>query len=224
MRSKLMSLRLVGVWCAIIVLVVFAIAWLFGDLPKIDRSAIETWVASAGPWGPVLIVALMTVSIVASPIPSAPVALVSGAAFGHVSGAIYVALGSELGAIIAFAIARYLGRDYVQRWLGEKPRYGLLGSQNLLMLIVFGSRLLPFISFDAMSYAAGLSQLHLWRFVVATFAGILPASFLLAHFGAEALSGTFGRAEWMVLGLGLMTATPLILGALWRNRDTTKQL
>ena len=222
MRSRTDRLRNVGFGILIIGAIAAIGSWVLGYMPEISRETIESWIAAAGPWGPLLIIVLMMVAVVASPIPSAPVALVSGAAFGHVAGAIYVAIGSELGALMAFLIARYFARDQVESWLGEKANYGLLGSQNWLMLTVFGSRLLPFISFDAMSYAAGLSRLHLWRFLVATLAGILPASFVLAHFGAEAMSGEFGRAEWVVLGLGLMTATPLIIGALWHRTGRAK--
>lgn len=224
MHSKGLRMRRIGIWVVALFVGAVAGAWILGYTPKIDRETIEAWIVAAGPWGPILIVALMMASIVASPIPSAPIAMVSGAAYGHVMGAVYVAAGSELGALTAFVIARYLGRDYIERWLGERSSYGLLGSQNLLMLTVFGSRLLPFISFDAMSYAAGLSRLYMWRFLVATLAGILPASFVLAHFGAEAMSGEFGMAEWLVLGLGLMTATPLVLAALWRRSERAKPL
>ena len=222
MLSKTKILRRVGFWLLALVAVISVAAWALGYMPQIDRETIEGWITAAGPWGPVLIVILMMVAVVASPIPSAPIALVSGAAYGHFAGAIYIAIGSELGALTAFVIARYLGRDQVERWLGDKANYGLLGSQNLLTLTVFGSRLLPFISFDAMSYAAGLSRLHLWRFLLATLAGILPASFLLAHFGAEAMSGDFGTAEWIAVGLGLMTAAPLIIGALWHRNGRAK--
>lgn len=210
-------MRRLGLGLGVVFVALFTGAWALGYIPALNRETIEIWIERAGPWGPVLIVFLMTVSIVASPIPSAPVALVSGAAYGHLAGTIYVAIGSEMGALSAFIIARYLGRDYVERWLGDKATYGLLGSQNLLTLTVFGSRLLPFISFDAMSYAAGLSRLHLWRFLVATLAGILPASFLLAHFGAQAMSGSFGVGEWIALGLGLLVAAPMILAVIWRS-------
>ena len=87
---------------------------------------------------------------------------------------------------------------------------------------MFLSRLLPFVSFDAMSYAAGLSRLHFWRFTLATMAGILPASFVLAHFGSAAMDGTFGSAEWIALGLGLMTGFPLLLVALQRGAAASK--
>jgi uncharacterized membrane protein YdjX (TVP38/TMEM64 family) len=222
MVSKTKILRRVGFWLLALVVVISVAAWALGYMPQIERETIEGWIAAAGPWGPALIVILMMLAVVASPIPSAPIALVSGAAYGHFAGAIYVAIGSELGALTAFVIARYLGRDQVERWLGDKATYGMLGSQNLLTLTVFGSRLLPFISFDALSYAAGLSRLHLWRFLLATLAGILPASFLLAHFGAEAMSGDFGTAEWIAVGLGLMTAAPLIIGALWHRNGRAK--
>lgn len=66
------------------------------------------------------------------------------------------------------------------------------------MATVFGSRLMPLVSFDMISYAAGLSRLHIERFALTTLAGIVPESFLLAQFGTEAVSGGLGRATWAV--------------------------
>ena len=196
------------------------VAWLSGAadplLDRIDVEAVDGLIVRAGPAGPLLIVALMTLAVVASPIPSAPIALAAGAAYGHYFGAAYVAVGAELGAMAAFLIARHLGRDAVVRLLGGRADRGLLGSQNALTLTVFASRLMPFVSFDAISYAAGLSRLHLWRFLLSTLAGIAPASFVLAHFGSEAVRGDPGRAGWVALALGLLTAAPLLLVALRR--------
>ena len=179
--------------------------------PDLSRENIAAMVDRAGLWGPALIVGLMVVAVVASPIPSAPIALVAGAAYGHVQGAILVLLGAEAGALIAFALARLLGREAVQRLLGERINVGLLGSQNVLMLSVFASRLMPFISFDIVSYGAGLSPLTFWRFAVATLAGIVPASFVLAHLGGQVAEDPFGAATILVLGLGLVTGAPLLL-------------
>ena len=47
----------------------------------LEPERLETLVARAGLWGPVLIVTLMTIAVVASPIPSAPIALAAGAAY-----------------------------------------------------------------------------------------------------------------------------------------------
>ena len=148
-----------------------------------------------------------------SPIPSAPIALAAGAAYGHLWGAVYVAAGSLSGALIAFGIARFLGREFVEAKLKNSSAAGYLDryfkSQNALTATVFATRLMPFLSFDVISYAAGLTPLATWRFAVATVAGIVPASFLLAHFGGE-LASTDGRGIVLIaLVLGLATAIPL---------------
>ncbi|MEO7246199.1 MAG: VTT domain-containing protein [Rubrivivax sp.] len=86
------------------------------------------------------------------------------------------------------------------------------------MGIVFFSRLLPFLSFDLVSYAAGLTVLEFWRFAVATLAGIAPTSFLLAHFGAEMQTGEAGRIAFAVLALGALTLVPVVVHVVCRRR------
>lgn len=205
-----------------VILVAAAVALFLGPLSGLVKDLsgerISAWVSAAGAWGPAVIIALMTVAIVATPIPSAPIALAAGAAYGHTIGTVYIVIGAELGAMTAFALARLLGRDVLTRWLGESVDRGWLGSQNALTFTVFASRLMPFISFDIVSYAAGLSCLHFWRFSIATLAGIIPASFVLAHFGNEAVSGAPGRAAWAAVGLGVLTLTPLIVVAIRERR------
>jgi uncharacterized membrane protein YdjX (TVP38/TMEM64 family) len=159
----------------------------------------------------------MVLAILVSPIPSAPIALAAGAAYGHAWGTLYVLVGAELGALLAFGIARLLGYQAMRRWLGPRLEIGLFGSQNALMAIVFASRLLPFISFDLVSYAAGLTVLSFWRFALATLAGVAPASFLLAHFGGEMASGETDRILISVLLLGALTLVPVLAEALRRR-------
>lgn len=138
----------------------------------------------------------------------------AGAAYGHDWGALYILLGAELGALAACGLARLLGRDTLQRWFGDRLPAGWLGSQNVLMAVVFASRLVPFISFDVVSYAAGLTALSYWRFALATLAGIAPASFLLAHVGSEMATGEFDRIMYSVLALGLITLVPVAVHSL----------
>ncbi|TDY03822.1 TVP38/TMEM64 family protein [Thiohalophilus thiocyanatoxydans] len=183
-----------------------------------NGPALQAWLQQLGIIGPLAIIGLMTLAIVMSPIPSAPIALAAGAAYGHTEGTVYVLIGAELGAIIAFIIARLAGLAVVQHWLGPGIMQRLHGSQNMLMLIVFVSRLLPFISFDMVSYAAGVTPLRFWRFVVATFAGIIPASFLLAHFGAEMASGESERIGITLLLLGGVSLLVILLERFSRRR------
>jgi uncharacterized membrane protein YdjX (TVP38/TMEM64 family) len=196
-------------------LAVGAIYWLLHDSGVIetmlDATALRSHVVELGAWGPLGVIGLMVLAILVSPIPSAPIALAAGALYGHGWGTIYVLLGAEIGALAAFAIARLAGHDMLRHWFGDRLSLGWLGSQNVLMGLVFATRLLPFVSFDVISYAAGLTALSPWRFGVATLAGIVPASFLLAHFGGEMATGEADRSMIAALGLGVLVAIPFIV-------------
>jgi len=175
----------------------------------LDVHAVRDYIMGLGMKGPLAVIVLIALAVIISPLPSAPVALAAGALYGHSWGTLYVLLGAMLGALGAFSLARLLGRDALQRWFGDRLPATRLGTQNSLMALVFISRLLPFISFDIVSYAAGLTALSLWRFALATLVGVLPTSFLLAHFGGEMGTGELDRILYAVLALGLLTAVPL---------------
>lgn len=198
----------------------YALLWRLGTLEGLtDGAALRDRIEGLGVFGPILVVVLLAMAIVLNPIPSAPIAIASGAVYGHVWGTVYVVVGAEAGALIAFSIARLVGQDVLTRWLGRRPSLGVLSSQNTLMAVVFFSRLLPFVSFDLVSYAAGLTPLSFWRFALATLAGIVPASFLLAHFGGEMASENARRAMVAVLALGVVTVAPILVKLMidWRR-------
>lgn len=195
----------------ICLLILYAMLFQTGKIEQFkDAFIIKQWLQELGIAGPVLIISVMTLAIVLSPIPSAPIAMAAGAAYGHTEGTIYVLTGAELGAIIAFYIARLSGIDLLRRWLHGNLPMRLLGSQYTLMAIVFTSRLMPFISFDMVSYAAGLTALKFWRFAIATLAGIIPASFLLVHFGIEMSSANGLQLTLILAALGLLTLLPVV--------------
>lgn len=66
-------------------------------------------------------------------------------------------------------------------------------------------------------YAAGMTLLSFWRFAIATLDGIIPASFLLAHFGGEMTTGDVEKIMISVLALGAITILPVAV-KLVRNR------
>jgi len=187
-----------------------------------DKQALREWVDRLGVWGPLAIIALMIAAIVMSPIPSGPIAMAAGAAYGPVWGTAYVVIGAETGALLAFCIARLLGYEVMQRWSRTRPILDWLGkerSQNGLMLFVFASRLVPFISFDAVSYAAGLTPLAFWRFFIATLAGVIPTAYLIVMFG-EALITTDSRGITIALILiSGVTLLPLLAKRLWARKQ-----
>ena len=205
--------------------ILIAVAWLvLGDLPidVITREQVVDWVGQTGAFGPVVIVLLMAVAIVFSPLPSAPIALASGALYGHYFGSLLVVAGAVAGAMAAFAISRYAGRDAVIRWIGDDlhhiPWLQAARSQNSLTAIVFFSRMIPFISFDAISWLAGLTPITSVRFFWATALGILPMSFLLGHFGSELGSLESEAIAWAFAGLGVFFV--VLIG--WRHMSASK--
>lgn len=163
-----------------------------------------------GSIGPLVIISLMMLAVVISPLPSAPIALASGAVFGHTFGTIYIIIGAGLGSFIAFFIARLTGLPLVSKIIGNRISLKQFDSQNSLMAVVFISRLLPFLSFDLISYAAGLTSISFIRFAIATVFGLIPASFLLAHFGGEMIQVNFKTMTLFVLMVGFVTILPML--------------
>ncbi len=189
-------------------------AVLLDDQQVFSKAWVHDVVGTLGPFGPVALVGLMTLAIVVSPIPSGPIAMAAGALYGTTYGAIYAVTGAVLGAVIAFCLARYLGHDAIRRSDNRILKYiAAPRSQWSLMIIVFASRLIPFISFDAISYAAGLTTITFPRFALATLLGVIPVSAALAAMGAGLHDQTINP---MLLALiAGITLLPVVAKWLW---------
>jgi uncharacterized membrane protein YdjX (TVP38/TMEM64 family) len=187
--------------------------------PVFDEAWVRATVRDLGVFGPVALIGLMVLAIVVSPIPSGPIAVAAGALYGTNGGMVVSVLGAQIGALIAFSAARYLGYDAVRR--SENPIMKFIAvprSQRALMWVVFGSRLIPFISFDAISYAAGITNLSFWRFTIATALGVVPICWILSAMGAGMATG---GTDWMLVVTigGAITLVPATLALLrsWRR-------
>ena len=168
--------------------VLFVVALTLGDLSDMLKAeSIESWLGSAGFFAPLAFMLVMAAAVVISPIPSLPLDIVAGKLFGPVPGAFYAAVGATLGAIISFQIARALGRDLLARFLKGHINFCRGCSDKLLTKVVFLSRLIPFVSFDLVSYGAGFTRMSPLRFTLATFLGMLPLTLLYTTYGALAL-------------------------------------
>ena len=183
----------------------------------VDMETLILHIRELGMAGPLMVIGLMVLAIVFNPLPSAPIALAAGAVYGHTWGTLYIIAGAVTGAIIAFLIARFSAHDFINKHLGKRISLGRWGSQNALMLMVFVSRLLPFMSFDLVSYGAGLTSITLWRFSIATLFGLIPASFLLAHFGGEMMQADLQTIGLFILLAGLITLIPLLFNILKKS-------
>lgn len=174
-------------------------AWYRWDIASLFAPAhIEAILENLGPFAPLIYMAVMAATAVIIPIPGPPLFVVAGALFGSVMGTVYAVAGSLAGAVIAFLIARFLGRDFVESLVGKQVVICCECSEGLLTKIIFFSRLLPLISFDVVSYGAGLTRMSLRSFSLATLLGSLPMTFIYHSFGSIiAVSSTTA----LILGL-----------------------
>lgn len=166
-----------------VVLVVVSIV-LFIHAPSIDEF--ETILRKAGPLAPLLFMTAMAVGVVVLPIPTSPLTILGTFFFGPVRGSLFTLIGATIGAVVAFHIARFFLRDAIARRLEHSALYKTFRGKRggPLAWAVFLTRLMPQVSFDIISYAAGLTDLPLWLFVLATFTGMMPFVVLVAVFGA----------------------------------------
>jgi uncharacterized membrane protein YdjX (TVP38/TMEM64 family) len=169
-----------------------------------DGVAIGDYLRSHGAWAPVASLFLMLVQAVAAPVPAILVAFANGLAFGVVWGGLLTVAGQTLAAAVCFWIARALGRGPVaaltsslglknaDRWL---TRWGVRG---IILL-----RLVPGISFDVVSYGAGLTGIGFAPFLMATAVGVTPQAFLYAYLIREAPQSAwaFYAASWGVIAI-----------------------
>ncbi len=174
-----------------------------------NGDAIGDYLRSFGVWAPVASLGLMLVQAVAAPVPAILVAFANGLAFGIVWGGLLTVAGQTLAAVVCFWIARVLGRAPVE---ALTSRYGLdavdrrftaWGAPGIFLL-----RLVPGISFDVVSYAAGLTGVGFAPFVAATALGVTPQAFLYAWLIREAPQSAWAlyAVSWVVIGVVLTGA------------------
>lgn len=189
----------------IVLLLALLCSALFMDMTSyFEPRRIQEWLGRAGGLAPLVYMAVMAAAVVVSPVPSLPLDIAAGAFFGPLAGTAYSVAGALAGAVISFMVARLLGRELLERFLGGHVNFCTGCSDRLLTKIVFLSRLLPFLSFDVISYGAGLTKMSLKNFTLATFLGMIPLTFLYNYSGSV-----------LVFGRGLTFASGVVVVALF---------
>jgi uncharacterized membrane protein YdjX (TVP38/TMEM64 family) len=168
-----------------------------------DEEKMSKWLVDAGSFAPLIYMVIMALAVIISPIPSLPLDITAGAFFGVLPGTVFSVIGALAGAVVSFMISRTIGREFVERFLGGHVNFCSTCSDKLLTRIVLFSRLLPVVSFDIISYGAGLTKMSLKMFSLATFFGMIPLTFLYNYFGSILFGSIleFGRGLSVILGL-----------------------
>ncbi len=200
----------------IIVAFVMAAIWLvlrqLGMPVSLAPVALSDWLSQQGMFGPLLLMLMMILAVVVGPIPTLPISAAAGLVYGMFTGTAIAVTGALAGAIIAFYLARILGREAVRRKLGDNPVFSATGSQRFLFIAVTLTRLIPLFSFALISYAAGVTAISFWRYALATTLGMIPMTFVFAGLGHSfELSPVLTVVAAAVI-LVVMSTLPLYLG------------
>lgn len=176
-----------------------------------DREQIQRVVADSGPLAPVVYVSLLVVQALLLPLPAPPLQVAGGYLFGAVQGFLLAWVGILIGGVASFGVSRKLGRRYVVA-RGERVKRFDRYIQEHGAIIIFVARLVPLVHFDVVSYAAGLSGISFWRFLLATALGMTPSTFFFAYLG-EASPGL-----WFWLSLSAFAILNIAAYAYFRRR------
>lgn len=194
-----------------------------GMLGSADVEAVKEYILSYGPLAIVISILLMILQSVAAPIPAFLITFANAAVFGWVYGAIISWVGAMLGAAVCFGLARLFGRDVVAKITGK----GALQSVDHFFVAygaksIFIARLLPFVPFDPISYAAGLTGMGFVSFLVATGLGQLPATLVYSYAGSSMLSGNVRLFMYGLCALLALGALSMILRNVYQKRKAAK--
>ena len=155
------------------------------------------WVEGVGVLGPVIFVAGYAAAVVAF-VPASLLTLAAGAIFGLTEGTAFVFVAATLGACLAFLVARYLARGWVESRIEGNTKFAAIDREIATQgrKIVFLLRLSPAFPFTLLNYALGLTQVRFADYLFACL-GMLPGTFLYVYLGALAgnLAAAAGGAE-----------------------------
>jgi len=159
---------------------------------------------------PVIIIIFRFIGVVVAPLPGAPIAFASMAVMPWHQAWAYNFIGSVLGAITAFWIARKFREPVVARFVSLEKihKWQEKISHKRQFWGFAGLRFVSVIAFDFVSYAAGLTKISFRTFIGATFLIDIPVSLMFFYVGGQAV-------KYSIFLFGGFIVLFIITGFLW---------
>lgn len=174
------------------------------DAKNIDQ--LTNYIKSFGAFAAVIFVLLFNLKTILVVFPYSIFVLLGGTIFGSVYGIILSMLSVATSSSLAFFISRRLGKDKMKKFL--KGRLSMLDertNENGFNIMLF-MRLSCLFPADALSYAAGLTQMKFIHFLAGTMIGFLPEVISITLLG-DNIKNPMSKEFLMSLGLIVATAT-----------------
>jgi len=171
-----------------------------------QQQSAAQFILKYGTLGPLILIGLEAFQEMVVGLPG--ITTIAGFAFGPILATIYSLLGGTIGAIIAFYIARLLGRPILERFIGEEKLSKFdnfaRGRGGVFTLFLFF--LIPFLPDTLACYTAGLSPLSLPVFIIITLLGRFPPVFIAAFLGSKIKLGYSASLLIYLIIIGLFLA------------------
>lgn len=195
----------------ILAFILFVLFYLNQAVLDVTPIKVRVWIISFGLFAPFLYVLLYLIRPLFL-FPSSILFLASGLAFGAFWGSVYTVVGATLSAVVAFVVAKRVGHVLLREEL-ESPRVQAIQQQleeNGFFYVLL-LRLIPFLNFDLVSYAAGVSNIRLGHFTLATLIGVIPGICAYNILGSSLVSGHYGLFWISLFLLFALGVSPLFL-------------
>ncbi len=183
MSRKKQRQNFIALGVLLVFLLVYAWASTQIEANLLTPQGLQQVVSDAGASSVLIYIVVIALAVVVSPIPGTPLTIAAGALWGFVPAAIYSVIGGFSGSLIAYFIGRTLGRSAVKALTGKIIYFSKERGEWLLGCLIFVTRLLPVLSFDLISYGAGLTGLSLPIYALSTLLGMIPSTLLLTYLG-----------------------------------------
>ncbi len=188
-------------------------------ISMVNVPAAREYILSFGIWAPIVSFLLMVLQSLLAPLPAFIITFANAGLFGWVKGAILSWSSAMAGAALCYAIARLYGRSVVEKFSTRQSLKEIdVFFEKYGKWAVLIARLLPFISFDIVSYAAGLTAMGFWEFFWATGLGQLPATLVYSYVG-DMLVGSVRTFVFALLILFALSAAVVMGRQIWQEKQ-----
>jgi uncharacterized membrane protein YdjX (TVP38/TMEM64 family) len=154
------------------------------------------WVAQMGTAGIFIFIGVYAVATVLVA-PGAILTIGAGFAFGLWKGFLAASGGATIGAALAFLVARFIARDKIEAIAQRNDKFrkidNAIGRQGTKLIFLL--RLSPVIPFNLSNYFYGLTAVKFWPYVVASWIGMMPGTFLYVYIGTAGKAAVAAAAD-----------------------------
>ena len=197
--SKSASLQLI-VLIGTVIALLFAMKFL--PVQEWLRS-FNAWVTHMGVVGIFIFIGVYAVATVLLA-PGSILTIGAGFAFGLWKGFLAVSAGSILGAALAFLVARFIARDKVEAIAQRNDKFrnldAAIGREGAKLIFLL--RLSPVIPFNLSNYFYGLTSVKFWPYVLASWIGMIPGTFLYVYIGTAGQAAVSAAAGGQAMERG----------------------